>query len=207
MGKGILVLYEEDGVPQGYVTYSAKFYENFMDNAGPGQRVFVRDYAWLTPSAYRAIWQHLKSFDLAIRVQMFAPLDDPARDVLLDPRELNATRGDWILGRVIDLERALPLRPYGATGRVTFEVRDAMCPWNADRWVLEAGPEGSAVSRTKDAPQLSFDVSSLALLLFGTVPPSQLVRMGRADASPDAPLELWDQIWRTRHAPFCPDGF
>jgi predicted acetyltransferase len=207
IGKGILALYEENGEPQGYVTYSAKWYENFMDNAGPGQRIFVRDYAWLTPSAYRAIWQHLKSFDLAIRIQMFAPVDDPARDVLLDPRELYATRGDWILGRVIDVERALPLRPYGATGRVTFEVRDAFCPWNADRWALEAGPEGSAVSRTKDTPQLSFDASTLALMLFGTQPPSHLVNIGRAEAAPDAPLELWDQMWRTKHAPFCPDGF
>ena len=206
-GKGILALYEENGVPQGYVTYSAKFYENFMDNAGPGQRVFVRDYAWLTPSAYRAMWEHLKRFDLAIRIQMFAPVDDPARDVLLDPRELNATRGDWLLGRVIDLERALPLRPYGATGRVTFAVRDEMCPWNNDRWALEAGPEGAAVARTKDTPQLSFDVSALALLLFGTQPPSHLVKIGRAEAAPGAPLDLWDQMWRTKHAPFCPDGF
>jgi predicted acetyltransferase len=207
IGKGILALYEEQGEPTGYVTYSAKWYENFMDNAGPGQRIFVRDYAWLTPTAYRAIWQHLKSFDLAIRVQMFAPVDDPAKDVLLDPRELNATRGDWILGRVIDLERALPLRPYGATGRITFQVRDEFCPWNDGRWTLEVGPEGSAVGRTKDAPQLSFDVSTLGLLLFGTLPPSHLVRIGRAEAAPDAPLDLWDQVWRTKHAPYCPDGF
>jgi predicted acetyltransferase len=207
MGKGILALYEEGGEPQGYVTYSAKWFENAWDGAGEGQRVFVRDYAWLTPSAYRAIWQHLKSFDLAIRVQMFAPVDDPARDVLLDPRELHAQRFDWILGRVIDLEQALPLRPYGETGRVTFEVRDAMCPWNDGRWALEAGPEGAAVSRTKDTPQLSMDVSTLALLMFGTITPSHAVRIGRAEASPDAPLDLWDMMWRTKHAPFCPDGF
>ncbi len=207
MGKGILAVYEEAGEPLGYVTYSAKFFESFYDGAGPGQRVFVRDYAWLTPSAYRAVWQHLKSFDLATRVQMFAPVDDPAPDVLLDPRELNATRADFILGRVIDIERALPLRPYGATGRVVFEVRDPMCPWNADRWALETGPEGAAVTRTKESPQLTFDVSTLGLLLFGTLSASQLVRIGRAEASPDAPLELWDAMWRTKYAPFCPDGF
>jgi predicted acetyltransferase len=207
MGKGMLALYEEGGEPQGYVTYSAKWFENSWDNAGEGQRVFIRDYAWLTPSAYRAIWQHVKSFDLAIRVQMFAPVDDPARDVLLDPRELHAQRFDWILGRVVDLERALPLRPYGATGHVTFEVRDSLCPWNDGRWALEAGPEGAAVSRTKETPQLSMDVSTMALLMFGTISPSHAVNIGRAEAAPDAPLDLWDSMWRTKYAPWCPDGF
>jgi predicted acetyltransferase len=138
---------------------------------------------------------------------MFAPVDAQARDVLLDPRELHAQRFDWILGRVIDLERALPLRPYGATGSVTFEVRDAFCPWNDGRWSLDAGPEGAEVARTKDTPQLSFDVSTLALLMFGTISPSHAVRIGRAEAEPDAPLDLWDAIWRTKYAPWCPDGF
>jgi predicted acetyltransferase len=138
---------------------------------------------------------------------MFAPVDDPARDVLLDPRELHAQRFDWILGRVVDLERALPLRPYGATGRVTFEVRDSLCPWNDGRWALEAGPEGAAVSRTKDTPQLSMDVSTLALLMFGTISPSHAANIGRAEAAPDAPLDLWDSMWRTKYAPWCPDGF
>jgi predicted acetyltransferase len=207
-GKGILAVYEEAGVPQGYVTYSAKWFDRHVfDDAGEGQRVFVRDYAWLTPAAYRAIWQHLKTFDLAIRIQMFAPVDDPARDVLLDPRELHAQRGDWILGRVIDVERALALRPYGTAGRVTFEVRDSFCPWNDGRWALEAGPEGAAVSRTNDAPQLTMDISGLALLLFGTIAPAHAVRIGRADAAPDAPLDLWDAMWRTHYAPYCADGF
>lgn len=206
-GRGIIAVYEEGGVPQAYATYSAKYFDSFWDGAGEGQRVFVRDIAWLTPSAYRAIWEHLRSFDLAVRVQMFAPVDDPARDILLDPRELHATRGDHILGRIIDVERALALRPYGAEGRVVFEVRDAMCPWNADRWALEAGAEGAAISRTKESPQLTLDVSTLALLMFGTITPSHAVHIGRAEASAGAPLDLWDAIWRTKHAPYCPDGF
>ncbi len=206
-GRSIIAVYEEGGAPQGYAAYSAKYFDSFWDGAGEGQRVLVRDIAWLTPSAYRAIWEHFRTFDLAVRVQMFAPVDDPAPDLLLDPRELHAQRFDWILGRIIDVERALPLRPYGATGRIVFEVRDAMCPWNDGRWSLEAGPEGAAISRTKESPQLTLDISALALLLFGTIAPSRAVRIGRAEASPDAPLDLWDAMWRTKHAPYCPDGF
>jgi predicted acetyltransferase len=207
-GPSLIAVYEEGGEPQGYVTYAAKWYPEFSDNAGAGQRLFVRDYAYKTPAAYRAMWDMFKQFDLVTRVTMEKmPTDDPAFDILLDPRELHATRFDWLLGRLIDVERALPLRPYGAEGRVVFELQDQMCPWNAGRWALEAGPEGSAIARTKDSPHLALDVSSLAQLLFGQVSPTQAVRNGRAEASPGAPLPLWDAMFRTEYAPFCPDGF
>jgi predicted acetyltransferase len=207
-GNSLVSVYEENGEPKGYVAYAAKFYEHFPgDTAGPGQRLFVRDYAWLTPSAYRAMWELLKTFDLVNRVHLFAaPADDPAFDVMLDPRELNATRGDWLLGRIIDIERSLPARPYGE-GRVVFNVVDAMCPWNADTWALEAGADGSTVMRSKESAQLSLDVSTLAQLLFGEISPSLAVRYGRAEAVPNAPLAAWDNMWRTTYAPFCPDGF
>jgi predicted acetyltransferase len=204
----LIAVYEEAGEPQGYVTYSAKNFEQHPDGGGPGQRLFVRDYAWLTPGAYRAMWDHFKTFDLVKRVIFnAAPVDDPAFDIMLDPRELNSWRGDWLLGRIVDLERLLPLRPYGREGRVVFEVRDELCPWNAGRWALEAGPEGAHVARSKESPELTLDVSALTQILFGQVAPSRSVRYGRAEATAGAPLDLWDGMWRTEFAPFCPDTF
>ena len=125
---------------------------------------------------------------------------------MMDPRELNAQHRDWLHGRIIDLQRLLPLRPFGE-GRVVFEVRDEMCPWNAGRWALESGPEGAAVSRTQESPQLTLDISALAQLLYGQVSPTNAVRFGRAEASQDIDLRLWDEVWRTNYAPFCPNMF
>jgi predicted acetyltransferase len=208
VGPSLIAIYEEGGEPKGYVTYAAKHLESGKDGGPPGQRVWVRDFVWNTTGAYRGLWEMLRNFDLASRVIFFhQPKDDPAFDLMLNPRELNASHGDALLGRIIDLERVLPLRPYGHEGKVTFEVRDEMCPWNAGRWALEAGADGRAVTRTKEAPQLTMDVSTLVQLLFGQLSPSHAVRWGRAEASPDAPLPLWDAMWRTEHAPFCPDGF
>jgi predicted acetyltransferase len=154
------------------------------------------------------MWEHFATFDLAKRIYIErAPVDDPAFDVMLDPRELHAQKGDWLLGRIIDLERALAVRPYGHDSRVTFEVRDDMCPWNAGRWELETGPEGSVARRTDKSPELTMDVSALVQMLFGEVLPSRAVRYGRAEAAPDAPLDRWDAMWRTTYAPFCPDMF
>jgi predicted acetyltransferase len=207
-GPSLVAIYEEDRAPKGYVAYAAKSYDTHPDGAGAGQRVIIRDCAWLTPSAYRAMWEHFASFDLARRITWDrAPADDPAFDILLDPRELHATRGDWLVGRIIDVERALVARPYGHEGTLPFEVRDAMCPWNDGRWTLDASQEASTVRRSNDTPQLALDVSTLAQLLFGEVSPSNAVRYGRAEASADAPLALWDAVFRTRYAPYCPDMF
>ena len=208
-GPSLLAVYEENGEPKGYVSFAAHFLEDApVDRAGPGQRVVVRDYVYLNFTAYRAMWDMLKTFDLANRIWInSAPTDDPAPHVMLDSRELYATHRDHLLCRILDVERAMPLRPYGAEGKVVFELRDEMCPWNAGRWALEAGPEGSIITRTKESPQLTLDVSSLVQMLFGQVAPSREVRYARADAAPDAPLALWDAMFRTEYAPFCPDWF
>lgn len=207
-GPSLLAVYEEQGVPLGYVAYAAKHFQSHDDGGGPGQRVFVRDWAWKTPAAYRALWEFFLTFDLAARVVVpSAPVDDPAFDVMLDPRELRATSRDHLMGRVIDVERALPIRPYGAEGRVVFEVHDDMCPWNEGRWALDAGRDGAHIARTNESPQLTLDVSGLAQILFGQVSPSQAARIGRAEAVPDAPLALWDTMWRTEYAPYSPDAF
>jgi predicted acetyltransferase len=207
-GPSLLAVYEEDGQSQGYVAWTAKHASSSPSDAGgPGQRVYVRDYVYKTPSAYRAMWEFLKKFDLATRIVIdAAPVDDPAFHIMMDPRELNAQHRDWLHGRIIDLQRLLPLRPFGE-GRVVFEVRDEMCPWNAGRWALESGPEGAAVSRTQESPQLTLDISALAQLLYGQVSPTNAVRFGRAEASQDIDLRLWDEVWRTNYAPFCPNMF
>lgn len=208
-GPSLLGVYEEAGEPKGYIAYTSKWMDGSpLDNAGPGQRLLVRDFAWNTSGAYRAIWDFLKNFDLVNRIWVnAAPPDDPAPHIMLDPRELYATHRDHLLCRILDVERALPLRPYGAGGRIVFELRDEMCPWNAGRWSLETGAEGAYAKRTDESPELTLDVSALVQLLFGQVTPSQSVRYGRADASRDARLDLWDAVWRTTYAPFCPDIF
>jgi len=209
-GPSLISIYEEGGEPKGYALWAAKWFPSFhLDDGGPGQRVWVRDFAWHTPGAYRAMWDLLRTFDLAARVIIdLAATDDPAPHIMLDPRELHATHHDWLLGRIIDVERALPLRPYGAEGRLVFELRDEMCPWNAGRWALDASPAaGSTIARTTESAQLTLDVSALAQLLFGQLSPTNAVRAGRAEASAGADLARWDAAWRTEYAPACNNMF
>lgn len=210
-GTAHLAVYEESGEPAGYIVWSLAQQDRgtswLRDDGPPGQRLYVRDSVWLTPGAYRAMWEFLASFDLVARVIIELPPDDPAFHLLLEPRRLFPGLRDHLLARIIDVERCLPLRPYGAEGRVTLRVVDGLCPWNEGVWMLEAGPESAVVARANLAPELTMPVSTLAQVLFGQVSPSQAVQWGRAEAAPDARLDRWDAMWRTRFAPFCPDTF
>lgn len=201
-----LMVYEEDGEALGYVSYTTG--RGAYDGPDVGQALNVRDLAWLTPAAYRAIWEHLGRFDLARELTWrVAPTDDPLPHLILEPRMLRATLHEGLLARVVDVARCLPERPYGGEGRLTFEIGDEMCPWNAGRWQLETSGTETRVSRTTAEPQLMLPVTTLAMLLFGTISATDAQRMGRLDAhDPDA-LATWDTLMRTSYAPFCPDSF
>jgi predicted acetyltransferase len=201
-----ILLYEEDGEPQGYVIYTTG--QGEFPPPGPNHLLTVRDIVWQTPAAYRGVWEHLGRFDLVREILWpSVPPDDPLPHLLLEPRMLRNTARDGILARIVDLPRALTARPYAAPAALTFELRDEMCPWNAGRWRLETGGGESDVRRATEEPQLTMPAQTLAMLLFGQISATEAARMGRLDAhEPDA-LALWDAAMRTEYRAFCPDQF
>ncbi|MGE0541047.1 MAG: enhanced intracellular survival protein Eis [Dehalococcoidia bacterium] len=201
-----ILLYEEDGEPQGYVIYTTGHVA--QEGPGPDHLLQIRDLVWLTPSAYRAFWEHIARFDLVRDVVWRSvPTDDPLPHLLLEPRMLRATARDGILARIVDLPRTLTSRPYSAPATLTCEIRDEMCPWNAGRWTLEtSGPE-TRVERTTAEPHLTMPIQTLSMLLFGQISPTEATRMGRLDAHDESALESWDAAMRTRYRPYCADQF
>ena len=199
------VVYREAGEPLGYVIYGV---DNLKPGTPMGQRLMIRDLVWLTASAYRAIWNYFANMDL-VREITWAPVppDDPLRHLLLEPRQLNITSGEGLLARIVNVEQALPLRSYAAEGAFIFEVVDELCPWNQGRWKIETSAAGTDIRRTKEAPQLVMPISTLSMLLFGQISPSEAARMARLDALDDGSLPLWDRAMMTAHRPFCADGF
>jgi len=198
-------IYEENGKPLGYLIYSIS---RDMAVDPMGQRIAVHDLVWLSPDAYRAAWELLGNLDLVTRVDWNkAPPDDPLPHLLLEPRKLNQTTVDDLLGRIIDVERALTLRPYTEDGILTFEVRDEICPWNNGCWKLEASSEGSRVSRTTETAQTAMPVSTLAMLMFGQISPSRAAEMGRLEVKQPEALKTWDKVMRTAYRPTSADSF
>jgi predicted acetyltransferase len=201
-----LLVYEEDGEALGYVAYTTGL--GSFDPPGPNIALTVRDLVWLTPSAYRAVWEHLARFDLAREVVWpVLPPDDPLPHLLLEPRMLRATARDGILARIVDLPRALPQRRYTREAQLTFAVVDDLCPWNAGRWRMVTDGAQGEVQRTTAEPQLSMPVTTLAMLFFGQISATEAARMGRLDAHDDRALDQWDTVMRTQYRPFCADHF
>ena len=198
------LVYTENGEPIGYIVYTVQ------SSRQPGERsrLLVRDLAWNTISTYRAIWEHLANMDLIGNIHWWlTPEDDPLPFLLLEPRRLNRKTYDGLLGRLVNVEKALISRPYHAEGKLVFEVRDDLCAWNEGRWKLEACAAGSKISRTEEEPQITMPVSTLAMLVFGQISATQAARMGRCDVSDYAALPVWDNVMRTAYRPSCADRF
>ena len=180
------------------------------DRPGPpfSQRLTILDLVWLSASAYQAIWAYLANMDLVSKIVWGrVPPDDPLPHLLLEPRMLNVTSGDGLLARIVDVERTLPKRRYSEAGILTFEVIDDLCPWNRGRWKMETSTAGSDISRTTEEPQLVMPISTLAMLVFGQISPSEAARMARLDVSDYSILPLWDNVMKTTYRPFCADIF
>lgn len=199
-----MVAYQEKGVPLGYVIYT------LQAGAGqpPNQILTIRDLVWLTANAYRAVWNYLGNMDLATNIVWGrVPVDDPLPHLLLEPRMLRIASSDGLMGRIVDVEQALPKRCYDEEGTLIFEIIDELCPWNKGRWKLETSPQGSFISRTGIEPQLLMPVSTLAMIVFGQISATEAARMERLEVKQETALAMWDRVMRTRYRPACADFF
>ena len=210
------LIYEEDGKALGYMLFTNR--DTSREEAiygyraaSGGQRdqlMHVREYAALTPAAAAALWRTVASHDLVSRVILrAAPADDPLRYLARDPRTLRTRVTDGLLTRVVDVERALQIRPYGAEAALTFAVQDDICDWNARTWRIDASRDGADVQETSAAPQLSMDVYALAQLATGHLSATELASLGRIEAADVRALETADAMFRARYAQFCMNHF
>jgi predicted acetyltransferase len=201
----IAVAYD-GAAPVGYVIYHAR--DGRTGHPTRPQEIIVRDLVWLTSDAYRSLWSWLARHDLVGRIVWArAPVDDPAPELFVEPRLLNADTRDGIWLRVIDARAALEARGYQSDASITLEiVADDLAPWNRGRFKLECAPDGARVTATGAAADLRLPVKSLASLYSGFRSARALRNWGLLDGD-DAAVERATRIFATRHAPHCPDTF
>ena len=193
-----------------YALYQAKWSDN--PGSDDGQIIGVSDIAWNHIDGYRGIWEYLAGHDLATKIKWWrAPEDDPAPDMLLEPRRLHRRTGDAIWLRVNDVETALAARGYDFPGEVTLRIaRDKICPWNVGTFRLATTGEDTDVERiSDDGARVDFDISinGFASLLIGHTPLSQLHRIGRAQVRDETRLPAIDALFSTRYRPLCSNMF
>jgi predicted acetyltransferase len=166
--------YGTDGDVDGYVSYK------FGGWSSTPYTMEVVDLVAATPAAYLELWQYLGAIDLVERVTWEeAPVDDPLRWALEDPRCIDASEArDMLWLRILDVEEALSARHYPADGRLVFEVRDTL-GLTAGTYALSASGGEAAVERVDADPDLTLDVSALSSIYLGAVCPVTLTAAGR----------------------------
>ncbi len=202
----IAVAYASDGAPTGYVVYHVR--NEKVAHPTRAQELLVKDFIWLTADAYRSLWSWLGRHDLVGRITwMRAPVDDPAPELFVEPRLLNAQSRDGLWLRIVDAAAALAQRGYQADGAITLDIaKDDLTPWNAGRLKLECSPDGATTTPSRANADITLSVKVLASLYSGFRSARQLAQWGMIDGD-DAAIERATRIFATRHAPHCPDNF
>jgi predicted acetyltransferase len=200
--KHIAVYRDGAGEPRGYLVYETKG-EHTAFEPGPDQHLTVHDFFALDLEAYAALWEYLRKHDLVRRVVMHPPEDDPAPALLLEPRALRRRTGDGAWMRVVDVEAALPQRPYGDAGGLTLRVLDELCGWNDGCFRLETDGRESSVTRTAATPDVTMPVRTLAMLASGHMSATHLGRWELLEAADERAVRLADRLFRTEYRPYC----
>ena len=198
-GRGGLfyAAYEQDGRLEGYVAYRSN-----------RPTLTVTELMAATRDAATALWRFCFDIDLmGVTEAVKRPLDDPLPWMLADPRRLQRTIRDGVWLRVVDAATALEQRRYAQPDRLVLDVRDGLCPWNNDRFLLEGGPEGATCHRTSQAADLVIDVSALASAYLGAVSFTALSGSGLLEEHTPGALYGADRMFAGRLQPWTPFNF
>ncbi|MBF9070385.1 GNAT family N-acetyltransferase [Streptacidiphilus fuscans] len=203
----LLAEHADSGELLGYARYTVK---PDWERQGPKGTVNVRELYAATPGATVALWQHLLDVDLTDRVVVRSrPLDDPILNLVDDVRRCNATIGDGLHIRLVDVGAALAARAYSRPVDAVVEVHDAFCGWNTGRWRLSGDESGASCERTTDPADVSLTVRELAASYLGGTTLRALAEAGRvAELRENAgALGALSAAFATDVAPWLPRGF
>ena len=194
-----------DGRPTGYVAYTLR--ANKVEHFARSQEIRIRDLAWLDADSWRSLWSFLAAHDLVGRIAWDrVPVDDPAPELLLEPRMLHRRVGEGHWLRVVDVPGALAGRGYIADGEVTLAIAgDELAPWNNGCWRLSVG-DGEAHVAAADAAEATLSIKALASLYSGYRSARWMANAGLLVAT-DEVIERMTRLFAVRFAPHTPDHY
>ncbi len=159
------------GEDQGYVVYFSNALPK-QDRWAPHD-IWVRDFVSLSGDAYLGLWEHLLTHDLALRIVIDVSPDDPFSDIAEDPWKINVLRAEGAMIRIVDIERAIAMRPYCGERAVSFTMRieDRTAPWNEVVWRIEAGDGQMRAEWVDGDADVELSTNTLAPLFTGFMRP------------------------------------
>ena len=204
-----LVVYETADGPEAYAVYKVKADWNVR---GPAGLLTVEEAIGATARGTREIWRFLLNVDLVRTLKAWRlPADHALLHLAAEPRRLGITVGDGLWLRVVDVAAALEGRSYGAdgaaTGRLTLDLRDDYCPWNAGRWTLDVASGRPRVARSDGDADIALDANDLGALYLGGLRATALALAGRVVELRGGGLAVADRLFEAGAQPWCPQEF
>lgn len=155
---------------------------------GAAGTVTVTELLAQDTDAYLGLWDLLGALDLTTRVSWRrAPVDDPLRWALADPRGYRITGlHDILWARVLDPVGLLARRGYAPlTERLTIAVTDPL-ELAHGTFTVEVEQGQAQAYATTDAADLTVDIEALGALILGGVDPRVLASARRLSGQPEA---------------------
>ncbi|MFD5827500.1 GNAT family N-acetyltransferase [Lentzea sp. NPDC060358] len=202
--RGGLTSYRYCLHPEGYVVFRVK---HSSDRGGPKHELHVRELVCETDQAYADLYRFLLDLDLAGSISFFTAADDPVLHMVDNPRKVRRELTDALWLRVVDVEKALPLRRYSSDVDSVLEVEDDLCPWNSGRWRLTAKGGEAVVTRTEDPADVTLDVAALGSAYLGGTRLSVLRRAHRVVEHTAGHVNALTFAFLGTHEPHCPEVF
>jgi predicted acetyltransferase len=192
--------------PGGYAVFRVK--GNWLPS-GPANEVWLHELVSTTQEGHAALWRFLLNLDLVSEVRYTnTPTDEPLPLMLTDLRAAHVELADALFVRLVDVDRALAARRYGAPVDLVFELTDELCPWNAGRWRLAVDEAGVArVDRTSEPADLACDVIDLGAAYLGSTRLPVLAAAGRVRELRAGALRAAAAAFGAEHEPHCLDVF
>ena len=202
----VAIATDDAGMPVGYLVYSVR--SGRVSHPTRGQELKIRDFVWLTQDAYRSLWRYIATHDLVGAVSwQNVPADDPAQELFIEPRLLHTSDQEGCWFRIVDLAAALEHRGYRGAGKLTISVpADSLTPWNEGTWQVEVDNGEARVTPGRGGADIEGSIKSLTSLYTGFRSARRLHAWGLIKGDENAILNA-DTMFRTPHAPHCPDNF
>jgi len=195
------------GQDEGYVSY----YARMMPRTGQFApwEVEVRDFVSLSGDAYLGLWRHLLAHDIATRLAVHLPVDDPFADLIEDPRKVELPRAEGPMIRVVDVERALTRRPFVGSRPASFTMRvtDPAAPWNEGGWRVDAGEGQVQVERKGGDADFELNAGTLAPLYTGFMRPEVAAGVGLLKVNRPEALEDMREVFAVTYPPYSNDWY
>ncbi|MFS8099499.1 GNAT family N-acetyltransferase [Lentzea alba] len=190
--------------PEGYVVFRVK---HDGDSSGPKSELHVRELVCETEQAYVDLYRFLLDMDLAGSISFYTAWDDPILHMVDNPRKVRREDADALWLRIVDLDRALPLRQYSSDVDSVLDVEDTFCPWNSGRWRFTVKNGEATVARTEDPADVTLDAAALGSAFLGGARLSVLRRAHRVVEHTPGHVDALTIAFLGTHYPHCPEVF